>query len=681
MTQRTKTRVAADAQPAGFVSPAHPLTTEAPGRFLGRRLLLPLLAFSLATPAMAEDSEGDDKAELETMVVTAHRTPVALSDLGSSASVLDEAQITERQQIFAADLLRDLPGASLSRQSGNGSVTQLRVRGAESNHLLVVIDGVEVNDPSAGDEYDFGSLTNYDIANFELVRGPQSALWGSDAMAGILNITTRQTSEPVGGSVFLEGGSFGTISGGGRIGVSNDRGSLTLSGSRYETDGVSAAACQSPIGAEPCIEATEKDGYENTTVGLNGRYRFSDLFRLGFSTRYVDDTIEFDGTEAGIPVDADNVTDKEQLQLSVDAGLTLFDGRWDNTLRYTYLDTERDTVSDFPTLFGAEKDGVYFQSTVFAGRGPRIDRHRLTLAVDYEDESYTQRSDFADQDQTLDNLGVAFEYYGQPVDGLNISGSVRYDDNSVFEDITTYRLTGSYAIAGIGTRLKASTGTGQKRPTFTERFGFNPDSFIGNPDLTPEKNEGYDVGIEQTLLSGRARLGATYFNERLEDEIVTEFLPGFVSTSVNLDGKSRREGVEVEWFSALSSDLTLRANYTYTDSKQPDATGEGDVREIRRPRHQAAINLNQVFYEGRGNINFNVSYTGAQTDTLFTFPAQTVELEAYTLVNITGELDVTDWLTLFFRAENLFEQRQIDVAGFRQPGQAFYGGFRIGTGR
>lgn len=639
-------------------------------RFRVRRaaaLVLAGLSTGLIAPLAAATEAEEDDQPVETMVVTAHREPIAIGETASAVSVLEEAIIEQRQQTFAADLLRDLPGVSLNRTSTNGSLSQVRVRGAEANHLLVIIDGVEVNDPASGDEFNFGSLTNYDVANIELVRGPQSALWGSDAMAGVLRVTTRRGQDPLAGAVFLEGGSFGTTSGGGRVSVGSERGHLSLSGSRHETEGVSAAAA-----------GTEKDGYENTTVGLSGRYQFADSFSLGFSSRYTEDTIQFDGTDAdGIAIDADNETDKEILLLSVDGLLALFDQRWENTLRFTYLDTDNDTTGDFPSLYAAEKTGVYFQSSLGFGDAPALARHRLTFGADYEDEDYTQRTGFADQDQSLDNLGVALEYFGRLTDSLNLSASVRHDDNSEFKAVTTWRGTVSYRFAESGTRLKATAGTGQKRPGFLERFGFSPDFFIGNPDLKPEQNLGFDVGIEQALMAGRMLIGATYFNERLEDEIV---LVGFPSTPENLDEKSRRQGAELELSARFTEDLSLTANYTYTDSKQPDGA-DGDVREIRRPRHQAAINLNHGFYEGRGNVNVNFSFTGSQTDTVFSFPARTVTLDAYTLVNVTGELAVTPWFTVFARAENLFDQRQEDVAGFQNPGRGFYGGVRFGAGR
>ncbi len=619
----------------------------------------------LAAPLAADETAEGAVDGVETIVVTAHRTPIAIGDTASAVSVLEEADIRERQQSFAADLLRDLPGVSLNRTSTNGSLTQVRVRGSEANHLLVIIDGVEANDPASGDEFNFGSLTNFDVASIELIRGPQSALWGSDAMSGVLNVQTRQGRDPLAGGVFVEAGSFGTRSGGGRVSTGSKRGNLALSASRYETDGVSAAA-----------SGTEKDGYENTTVGLNGRYRFTEALSFGFSSRYSEDMIQFDGTDLdGNAVDADNETDKKLMLVSADGALDLFDGRWNNSLRLTYLDTDNESTGSFPSLYAARKQGAYFQSTLGLGASPSS--HRLTFGVDYEDEDYRQRTGFADQDQSLDNVGIALEYFIKPAEPLTLSASVRHDDNSEFKGITTWRGTGSYRFASTGTRLKLTAGTGQKRPGFVERFGFSPDFFVGNPDLKPEQNVGVDLGIEQSLFAGRMLLGVTYFNEQLEDEIV---VVGFPSTPENLEEKSERQGAEVELTAQVTADLSLAANYTYTRSDQPDGAGE-EVREIRRPRHQAALNLNHLFHAGRGNLNLNVSYTGDQTDTVFSFPARTVTLNAYTLVNVAGEYALTPRLTLFARAENLFDERQEDVAGFQNPGRGVYGGLRLGTGR
>ncbi len=188
------------------------------------------------------DKEGSGEAKLETMIVTAHRIPVTQQYDASSISKIERDLIDQRQSVFATDILRDQPGVAVSRISGFGSQTQVRIRGAEANHVLVMIDGVQANDPAGSDEFDFSSLTTYNVERIEFVRGPQSALWGSDAVAGVINVTTRSGSEPLEAGGFLEAGSLDTIHGGGRFSANSERSGIDLSASYFDTDGNSAAS-------------------------------------------------------------------------------------------------------------------------------------------------------------------------------------------------------------------------------------------------------------------------------------------------------------------------------------------------------------------------------------------------------------------------------------------------------
>ena len=215
---------------------------------------------------------------------------------------------------------------------------------------------------------------------------------------------------------------------------------------------------------------------------------------------------------------------------------------------------------------------------------------------------------------------------------MSLSG--RYDDNSDFDDVGTFRATSAWTAAGTGTRLHASFGTGQKAPTFTERFGFFPDQFVGNPDLEPEESTGWEAGMEQPFWNGRLSVGATYFREELENEINGfAFDPDtFLFTAENLDGESERRGVEVSALARVTAALRFAASYTYTDSNQPDPVTGEDTREIRRPRHAASVNADWRFLDsGRAGLNANLSYVGDQDDTFFEvtppFGTQTVDLE------------------------------------------------------
>jgi vitamin B12 transporter len=614
----------------------------------------------------------DEPSALETLVVTAHRTPMPESELGSSVTLLERQLIDDRQIVLASDLLQDVPSIAVSRVGGPGAQTQLRLRGAEANHVLVLIDGIKANDPAGGDEFDFAALTAFDVADIEVIRGPQSALWGSEATAGVINITTRQADELLDASGFLEGGSRDTIFTGGRIAAGTDRGGLALNLSYYETRGESSA-----------LDGDEDDGYENLTLGLNGSWAPTDRSRLSFSARHADSEAEYDGLglTTGLPADADLVSLNDLTLLKGEGGVVMLDDRWDHNFRVTWLDSDRAQYrdGDWESSTAAEKIGAYYQSTLSFETGGQ----HLILAVDYEEERFEQRGfvfgNDPNQNQKRDNTGWVVEYLAQPLEDLNLSGSLRYDDNSDFKNVTTYRFTGSYTVQ-TGTRLRASYGTGQKAPTFTELYGFYPESFVGNPELKPEYSRGFDVGILQAFGSGRWRADLGYFNERLEDEITTVYdFDSLLSSADNLTGESKRQGIEVEVHGRIVDNLDLALSYTFTDTNQPDGS-----REVRRPRHMAAANFNYGFLSGRAGMNLNFSYTGSQTDQVFLPPLyapETVELADYLLVNLTGRYRVMKRLELYLRAENLFDEAYVNVVGYRSPGRSIHAGVRLSTGR
>lgn len=632
-------------------------------------------AMANVAPEPTHPADADADAKIETLIVTAHRTPLPAARVGSSVSVIDRLLIDQRQSIFATDLLRDLPSVAVSRTGSFGSQTQVRIRGAEANHVLVMIDGVEANDPAGPDEFDFATLTTFDIESMELVRGPQSALWGSDATAGVINITTRRGNKPLDAAGFLEGGSFGSLHGGGRFSAANDQAGIDLGVSHLNTSGTKTAA-----------SGNENDAVENTTLSLRGRWQATDATSLDLFARYTDATVEFDDFDfnTGLPADADRESDDELLLLGARARVALFDERWVHSLRLTFLDSDhqrsRDGLASGSTA--AEKSGVYYQSAWQLAP----DKHQLVFAVDFEREEFKQRGasfGFGDpnQDQEMDTTGYVVEYLGQPLTNLTISASARHDDNSDFDSVTTYRVTSSYRFEGTGTRLRASYGTGQKSPTFVERFGFFADQFVGNPELNPEKSEGFEFGLEQQLMRGRLRADIGYFDETLKNEIngFVFDLTTFSLTAQNIDGKSKRKGLELQIAATLSERFQARANYTYTDSTQPNALGES-VREVRRPQHMAAINLNYALHNERANINLNVAHTSSQTDEIFpppSFAAQTVVLADYTLVDLTASYTLSPKATLYARVENLTDENYTDIFGFAAPGRGAYAGIRL----
>jgi vitamin B12 transporter len=580
-----------------------------------------------------------------------------------------------RQTPFVADLLRDIPGFAVSRSGALGAQTQVRVRGSEANHVLVFVDGVEVNDPAIGDGFQFEHLMTSDIERVEITRGPQSALWGSDAVSGVINIVTRRPATSGEADGFLEAGAFDTARAGGHFGFAGNRSRIGLGLAYLDSDGTNISR-----------EGDENDGYTNATASLTADLDLNDAIRLDFFARRTASETQFDATDfivTGLPTDADLSGDGSQNYFKVAAAIG-DGGPRTHSLKLTYLDTNSDnlTGSVLTSSLAAEKLGFYYQSS-FPIVGELADT--LILALDHENEKFIQSgaaSPFGDpnQEQELSSNGAVVEYRVSPTEALNLSVSGRRDQNSDFKDATSYRLTASYALGDGSTRLRGSYGTGQKSPTFIDRFGFFPDVFLGNPNLQPERSTGWELGVDRTFPGAGLTVSATYFDDVLEDEI-----NGFVfdpvlmqSTAANELGKSHRQGLEMQLTARPTDVLAFNASYTYVDSTQSDGASN-QVDEIRRPRHMASANINYTF-SARASINLNFSYNGTQYDTFFPpFPqaAEQRKLSSYRLVSLSGSFRLTGALELFGRIENLLDEEYEDVLGFATSGIGAYAGIRM----
>ncbi len=636
-----------------------------------------LLCLCLGPVARADDGQPltFSASRWEELVVVGSSLPRPAREVGSAVTVLTARDIDIRQINLGADLLRVVPGLAVNRSGPEGSVAQVRIRGAEGNHTLVLIDGIEANDPGISSEFNFGDLLTFDVGRIEVLRGPQSALYGSDAIGGVISIETATPAQGVQARGEVEAGSFGTRQVGGSIAAAGDRLSGLLSASRYRTDGVSASAI------EP-----ERDGFETTTLhgklGVDITTWLDAQLVLRESDSEVDnDRQDFDWPPTpteGLIVDANSQTEARGRYGLLALNAELLDGAWLHRAAVGYTRTKADSFSD-----GARSNGTRgkrrkfeYQTTLrFAGGSLQ---HALTAGIQREllgFENLSTAFPSANQTRSDDQTSVIGEYAVLLRDAASLSLSLRHDRNDRFDDATTVRATGSYLLEATGTRLHASYGEGITNPTFTELFGFDPDSFAGNPDLAPERSESFDIGVEQALFGGRALVDLTWFDATLDDEIVTVFdLVSFVASVENQRGRSDRQGVELSVQARLSPAWSLQGSYTYLDATDPDGR-----REVRRPSHSGSVNVNYAFLEGRGNLNLGAVFNGDQRDSEFisTTPATRVTLDGYALVNVAASLDVNDRLQLFARAENLLDETYTEVFGYRSPGAAGYLGVRL----
>lgn len=622
--------------------------------------------------------------------------PTDASKVGASVSVVTREDLERRQVRNAGDALRTVPGVAVSRTGGFGSLTQVRLRGAEGNHTLVLIDGVEVNDTNNG-EFDFSDLLVDSIERIEVIRGPQSGIYGSNALGGVINIITRSGKGPAQVTAKIEGGSFATrhFAGSARGGNETIWGGVSL-GFR-ETDGFNI----SEIG-------TEDDEARHLNVFASGGVEpLPGLTLTGF-VKHLNKQSNFDNLEAAtvpgfqVPTDSNNPIDKVSTLVSGSAQLDLFDEMWINKVTVSQLRV--DDRSESPT-FRTENESVRKKATYTSTlklNGPANTRHAVTGLAEWKDEQFTPTSSFvtSNGERGREFFSFAGEYRGEFFENLFLKAAVRHDDvdsdgisgtnafGGVFfapetqQDFTTYTISGAYKFAPTDSRLHASVGTGVVFPTLFEMFGVLPDFFEGNPDLRPEESFGWDVGVEQTFLGGKLVIDVTYFKQDLQNEIVQITNPAtFNSTVINLNGESERQGIEVSARMQPLPWMDIVAAYTYLDAEDPDG-----FEEVRRAPHSGSVDVTTRFLNDRARVNLGLVINGNMKDTAFFQTGafggvnRRVDVGAYVLGTLAAEYDVTDDFTVFGRVENLFDEDYQEVFGFNTPDIAAYAGLKVRFG-
>jgi vitamin B12 transporter len=642
-----------------------------------------LLALIAASPhlAFAQDAK---PATVDDLVVTGTRDieGVAADKIGGSLTVITAQDFEDRQVRIVSDVLRDVPGVAVSRTGAVGEQTQVRIRGTEGNHVLTLIDGIKASDPFFG-EFDYATLLADDVARVEVLRGQQSAIYGSDAIGGVINYITPTGRQAPGVSVRAEGGSMGTYGGAGRVAGYSGGLDYVVSGGYQKTDGfVVAPGGSRDIGSELGSLAA-KLGYEVTPH-----------LRLRAVVRYTDTKADTNGQDfnpPGFATDSPGSSTKAVSKYGfVAADYDMLDGRWTHSVSVQGVDATRDDEASFVRTGGDKGTRLKASyATTF-----RIDAgdltHKFTAAYDYERETYQNTNPpgaFAADTtkRAVKNDGFVGQYDLTMGEVAGVGAAVRYDENDVFQNATTYRVQGFWKV-GEGVRLRAAAGSGIKNPSQTELFGFNATAFpfVGNPNLKPERSEGWEAGADFVAIEGRVRLGATYFDSVLHDEIFSVFgapialctRPGFpVPTSCSTTGNeatdSTQKGVELFAQARLSDAWSLDAAYTHLRARQDH------VEEIRRPPNLGSVNLTWRAPGDRGSVTATLRYNGEMTDTDFSaFPARIVALKAYTLVNLAGALKLNGTLEAFGRIENLANERYQEVFGFNTPGRAAYAGLR-----
>ena len=589
------------------------------------------------------------------IVVTATRVETPAGTVGSSLTVVDGGQLRARQAVSILDALRGVPGLDLTQSGGRGAIASGYIRGAQSEQMLVLVDGVELNDPvKPGRGVDLAGIPVDNLERIEVLRGPQSTLYGADAIGGVVNIITRKGKGPVSGDAKIEGGSFDTWNESLEVRGGDERGHFAVGASRQDSKGISSASEKNGN--------TEKDGYDGTEVSGRFGWTPAGAFDADAIVRWTRFNSDYDGFADGVPVDSDDRAESERLLVGGNGRVNLLDGRWKQRLGAAVVDHQRDDYSSMgASSFDSQLRKADWQSDLRLG-----EHNLLTAGLEYEEEaaeSVYEAAGYIDRfDRHIARNKAAYVQDHVTAGPVSAVAGARVDDHSAFGSETTWRVAPVYSVAGTGTRIKASCGTGFKAPSLFQLY-----SAYGSPDLDPETSLGWDAGVEQDLMDGRITVGATFFRNEFDDMIDYDFA---LSRYGNV-GKAEAQGVEAFVAAKPTDDLTVRASYTYTDTENKD-TGKSLE---RRPRNKASLDASYAF-TARARGTASLVYVGDRADIDYA-AYETITLDSYWLAGLRAEYDVRRNVTVFGRVENLLDEEYEEVFGYGTPGRAAYGGVKM----
>lgn len=636
--------------------------------------------------------QAETKTELEPInVYSAYATPVNQDQTASSVTVLTEKDFAQRNATYVSDVLKTVPGVAMGAYGGRGALTSLFLRGANSKHTAVIIDGIRVN--LADTNFDFGGLALSNIEHIEILRGEQSALWGSDAMGGVVYITTKSglyKDKPFNADFDFGTGSHRTRDGSVTISGQQNGFYYAIHGDSHRTTGISAASnnifSYTNISGETKtnIPASEKDGFHRDSVST--RLGFDDSNKgVEILANHSSQTVHYDETygRKDTYYDDKKRTRETTLRFSSYIGndkdlfkhkLAINNIKTNNDISTTKANAY-DPITKMPisfepnkTKYKSKKLSTNYQLDINFDREGEI-KQAVSVLADYQNTKYIASAyNFAEKKLTEKSVAAEYRLFTEADHSLSVSG--RYTDNSVFENAFTARLAGAYRFSP-NVKAHASLGKAIHNPTMSEYYGWGG-TWLANPNLKAEKSLGGEFGVLLETDDKRHSLDTTYFARNVDNFLsdensLTRNYMNPTNRAVNRDGKTKIKGVEIVYNGKFTDSLSGYANYTYTYIKsENDQYGSNYV---RRPKHTGNLGLAYQITEKLGS-DVNVSYVGKRLD------SGDFKMPSYTLANLGLNYKVVDNLTIYANLNNLFNKKYENVVGYGQDGRNVYVGLK-----
>ncbi len=632
-----------------------------------------LLVLSFGASGTKADSKSgsiDNPKQIpDSIVISANRFPTSIEKTASSVTIISEEDINKSQTVMVSELLKQVPGLDVVRLGGAGTQTSVFMRGTNSNHTLVIIDGIEMNNPTTS-SFDFAFLNVSNIQRIEVLRGPQSVLYGADAVGGVIQIFTKRGFGKLKTEISAEAGSFNSYTESIHMSGSENIIDYSLFVSRKDSDGFSTI--REDAGGE------EKDGFESTDIVANIGLQITDNYELSFVGKLIDANADIDKSSA-VYDDPNSYSENKMNSIALRLKNLDTDSKmFKPELSVAFSSQDLKSVDLLDDAHGASSSELNSTGKRFklsaSNQMEVIENIHTVIGFDYEKETYesdiNSTSFFGPYSDTTEELSAStVSIYGLDdwaiTEQFSVSGGLRFDDHEDFGSKVTYRFTSLYKFASQGLTLKGTYGSAFKAPSL---YQINNETY-GNPDLIPEENIGWEIGFTKTSLDNILNFGATYFYNEIDNLIGFDAL--FKSININ---EVSTKGVEA--FAQIRfKNSSVRFDFTYTDIE--NKSDESKI--IRRPEEKIRMHINHQFSKAI-HATLSIQSIGDRFDTDFKpwpGPNEDIILDAYTVVNISASYQILENTVVTGRVDNLFDEDYQDVLRYNTPDRSGYLGLKI----
>ncbi len=655
-----------------------------------------LLAMVVATPALVQpafaqsagqwnDTPGAiaDQIDLPDVVVSATLSPLPEREVASSVTVITGKDMEERQQPSVPEALEAVPGLNVVQTGGPGGTTSVFIRGTNSNHVKVMLDGIELSDPSTpGGTFDFGYLFTNDLARMEVLRGPQSGLYGSDAIGGVISMNTERGEGPAKALAYIEGGALGTFNQVASLKGSLERFSYNFNVGHY----ASSAIPVTPPAIVPFGTPNNDNSNDNLTLSARLDADLSDVFSVNLTGRYIDATLDYTSdlfnstTYMSEPAPYQDSTASRTFIGKAEGLWKALDDKLLSTFGIAATTYNRDNASVYKnnrSTYDGDRQTYYWRSNYNFMPG-----QNLLVGLEHKQENMETTSAWTKMKANRNDSAGYAQLQSSAWERLFVAANIRYDDYEDFGGQTTWRIAPALLIPETNTKLKVTYGTGFKAPTLFQLY--SPSS--GNPNLKPEESKGWDAGFEQTLWEDKIGFGVTYFHNDIDNLIITSrnMITGNW-TNENITN-AKTQGVEAFVSYRLNDQFSVRADFTRTNTVGYFPAGGSfgascaqrtstSCYPVRRPNNKASLAINWQPVDPLV-LTATIVHLTDWWD-IDRVSSTIVRQPGYTIVNLSANYSYNENLTVFGRVDNLLDETYQDPNGWLAPGFGAYAGLRL----